>query len=68
MSKIKWSKGKGGIYYFEAEATYAAIVPKSKRRWSLLLSAVVNGKTVRYGGDHPTMADAIAKAHALTHQ
>jgi hypothetical protein len=62
---MKWVKRKNGTYVFEAGATYAVIARKSKRHWSLLLSAVVNGKTVRYGGDHPTMADAVAKAHTL---
>lgn len=62
---MKWVKRKGGIYVFEAGATYAVIVPKERRRWNLLLSAVVNGKTIRYGGDHHTMAEAVAKAHTL---
>lgn len=63
---MRWQHRKDGTYVFYHGATYAVISQTSKKHWNLLISAQVNGKTVRYGGGHTTMAEAIAKAHTLT--
>lgn len=62
---MRWAPISTGVYALHTEHTYAAVRRLSKRQWSLLLTAQVDGRPVRHGSVHRTMAEAIAAAHSL---
>lgn len=64
---MRWHQINKGVYAYHTDTDYAAVRRISKRQWSLLLTAVVGGRSVRHGSTHPTMAEAVAKATSLLH-
>jgi hypothetical protein len=62
---MKWKPLAKGVYACHTGTTYAAVRRIKKNQWNLLLSATVADRAVRHGSDHPTMAEAIAKATHL---
>jgi len=62
---MKWKPLAKGVYALHTDSVYASVRRIKKSQWNLLLSATVAGRAVRHGSDHPTMAEAISKAHQL---